>query len=182
MMTAAKGTHPAELERRWANGERNRQPSFGIGIQGSPGPVLMGGYMMGPPQLDFIEQTVSMTPGGNMIVHDSSYVPSGDRIEMCYHCGQNTPHCREWDGTYKCRVVHKSAKHIHASTSSGGSSSGKTNCPCGNSCVNTEASHMSECTHPRGDWERLHYCHNHRCGCNTPHKFSGGKWVCSNSH
>jgi len=174
-MTVPRGTHPAEMERLWASGARDRQPSFGIGIPG-PSAMMGGGYMIGQPQMEYVEHTCSMTPGGVMIVHDSSHELSGDNVQMCFHCGQNTPHCREWDGSYKCRVIHKTTSR----TSTG--SSPKSKCPCGNSCVNTEASHMAECSHPRGDWERIHYCHNSRCGCNTPHKFRDGVWKCSNSH
>ena len=170
-MTVRKGTHPAEMERLWASGHRDRGPSFGIGIPGpsfgigTQGQSIMmgGGFMTGPPELVFMEKSA---PGSGVMNH-------------CYHCGKITPHCQEWDGSWKCRVIHK-----HGSQASGGSgsSSGAKECPCGNQCVNTEASHMASCTHPRGDWERIHHCHDSKCGTNTLHRFSDGKWKCSNSH
>jgi hypothetical protein len=174
-MTVQKGTHPAEIERLWASGARDHYPSFGSGVPGSSS--MMGrGFIMGHPQMEYIEHTCSMTPGGFMIVHESTHVSRENNVQMCFHCGQNTLHCRELDGSYKCCVIHKTSSRTSTSFSK------KKECPCGNSCVNTEASHMAECSHPRGDWERLHYCHNSRCGCNTIHKFGSGMWKCGNSH
>lgn len=159
MLTVPSGMSAPEMERLWNSGARDRYSKFGIGIAAPP-PSFGVGYIAGPPVIVETNVPALVTTSGVAIVYEPDM--------FCSKCGRTTPHTKQFDGTFKCKVFHSSSEWSH---------SGKAVCPCGDSCVNTEASHMSKCSHPRGDWKRVHYCF--KCDLKTIHNFSDGGWKCS---